>query len=214
MKNGIQDLKAIGFDLDGTLYFPKHNPGIPEAFCQRIAEELKISKDEVLKFYRENISQYGNSPQTMRAFCNERLSFQTISDFFLDILESKEEIDYSQRDPKLRDFMENLNSKYKLFLVTGNRKTPTQNKLTAIGLDDILTLRDYNEDKEEALKKRSEEFGIELSQMMYVGDTERSDIVPANRLGMLSARITNPTDPNSLATFQIENIYGLQAILS
>ncbi|MBS3162982.1 hypothetical protein J4467_03575 [Candidatus Woesearchaeota archaeon] len=78
MMAGVKNLKAIGFDIDWTLYYPRENLQIPEQFCEAIAKELGLSYEEVLRFYKANKGQSVNSPAVIKRFSNERLSNQQI----------------------------------------------------------------------------------------------------------------------------------------
>lgn len=211
----VKNLKAIGFDIDGTLYFPQINEDLPNFFCQAIAKELKIPEKDVIDFYRANINQGSSSPQIIKDFCNQRLSPQRIEEIFLDLLEENEKIDAAQYSPQLIQFMNSLKQRYALFIVTGNRVGHAYKKLDALGLENSIfkEIRGSCEEKIEGLRQIAKLMNTPLREIMYVGDNETTDIWSASSLGMLTVKISREQDPGSLATYQIQNILGLRNII-
>ena len=210
-----KNIKAVGFDLDDTLYFPKRNDEIPRLFCEAIASVLQIPSKEVIDFYQKNIVQYGNSPQTARAFCNGRVSDTLLDTMFLDVLEGNEEIDLAQNDHRLYSLITDLATQYKIFLVTGNRKPHAIRKLNAIGLE-VATFnatRYGAEDKTEGMRSIAAQLGVPLVSMMYTGDQEVPDISCAKALEMTTAKITSQHDYMTQADFQVRQVHDLRNIL-
>ncbi len=216
MNKLTENLRGVGFDLDRTLYSPNPNDDDTTTyFCKAIAKELGIEPQEVIDYWEKNFPRYNNTPETIKRFSEGRLDDKKIEDIFLDTMDANEQIDYSQIDPELVEVMEDLKSKYSLFLVTANRKENALRKLSAAGLDESL----FNpviyrpKTKIEGFRQVAQNLRVPFSQLMYVGDEEQTDIVPANSLGMLTARVNNVEDTQSSATFQLRTPKDLRGIL-
>ncbi len=207
-------LKSVGFDIDGVLYMSQVNPNVGTVYCQTVADKLNLPVKEVQDFYDANFAKYGNSPDTMKSFCRGRLPDPELSESFLDVLEGTEQIDETQNNPQLRNFLEQLSRKLPIFLITGNREEHAVKKLDAVGLSDSLfTFRGYSaQDKSKTLKEASSALDLPYHNIMYVGDSEISDIIPASSLGMRSCKISEHTGETK-AEIQLSNVLDLESLL-
>jgi FMN phosphatase YigB (HAD superfamily) len=215
MTKRIEDVTTIGFDIDHTIYIPSINRDIPRYFCQKIAQELKCDENEIIEFYNHQNQNGNNSPQTIKKFCKDKLNHRRIDEIFLDVLEEHEVIDQSQNNPELVEFFNKLKEKYKLFIVTGNRKAHAIKKLNALGLNISLFNRSiYNpDDKTRGLQLISKILITPFNKMIYIGDSETQDITPANSLGLYTVKICpNPNTPTK-ADLRIDNPLKLQDLL-
>ncbi len=215
MRELIENIRAVGFDIDGTLYFQNKEDSFLPNLYGALATTLSISSDEVLTFFETKRAQYGNSLQTARALCAGHVAQDLLDELFWDILEKHEEIDTSQYDSRLSEYMKELSTQYRLFVVTGNRERHAARKFSALGIDSSLFHATCygTENKYEGMKGISESLGVSPSQMIYFGDQEKTDIRCAADLGMVTVKIGASFDTYSSATFQARQVFELKELL-
>ena len=212
----LNNIKAIGFDLDNTLYSqtPEVDTKIQDYICEKAAKMLGKEKNQL----RSEFNQYYTILQSAsRALIV--LGVPTREKAKEIVQESLEEADVASVlniDKNLCNMLERLAKSHKLFLITGSRENIAQSKLSALGIDPLIfNPRIYSGDKNKrddgtAFKYVSELLGIPYERIMFVGDREKVDIIPASQLGITTAIVNAKSEH---ATYNLLSIYDLEKIL-
>lgn len=180
-------VKAIGFDVDGTLYHipPEMNVELGKLVIAEAASQLSRDPDEFAEEYLREREKYRGNTLTLNSFgLNGQEIFQKIVDNF-----SIEK--YVEVDDKLVKLIGELKTRYKLFLISNGTGRQVERKLKLVGLDyHDFDPRIYCYDQGwvkpepapflaaiEALQMKPEE-------IVYVGDRADIDIEGARSVGM------------------------------
>jgi len=185
-------IKAIGFDVDGTLY---HAPQELEEFFreklrqdvfEKLAEKLGVSLVEAEEIYLRKKELLGSNTATMESFGfdGERF-FQELFDQFP--LEQ-----YLEKDKQLMKMLQELRSKgYRLFVISNGVGRQVRRKLSLLGIEEdwfesFVCCYDYGwvKPQREPFEKVLTELGIEAEECFYVGDRCETDAVGARNVGM------------------------------
>lgn len=138
-----QNLKALIFDIDSTLY-TNQAYAFEQVDCQvrQFAKERKISDDDARKMvadYRKKFAQEHDGSKV--SLGNTLLSFgvpieQSVQ-WRKDLLEPS---DFLSFDQKLFDALQKLEKRFKLICVTNNPVLPARKTLEAIGVSSFLRI--------------------------------------------------------------------------
>lgn len=215
----LRDIKAVGFDLDQTLY-PK-NPEIDELIRNEIASKILEKKPELK--YIQNVREIYDLKHKIKGSWVSILKeerFDNASEIFYECLSSvnKRVLELISRDEILVDIMNSLKKKYFLFLITNSPRDLSIITLTKIGID--LSLFDcalFGSDPGFLSKISGEPFKIFLSKSpylpkehVYVGDSLKADILPAKYCGMKTIAVGENINE---ADFSIRNIHDITSLL-
>jgi putative hydrolase of the HAD superfamily len=182
--NLIEILKALVFDLDGTLYVNKElDREIHLCACKYIAE-LKgttvADADELIRETKKRLSATSGIESNLSYACLEmggdlkelhrRFADEIVPEHFLSI------------DERVVKLLQSLGSKYELIIYTNNNRPLSIRILEAIGVAGlfrhILTIEDYWRPKpdREALEKIYQAIGREPSECLFIGDRYDIDL--------------------------------------
>ena len=131
-------------------------------------------------------------------------------------LENADILSALQPDEILRDILRACDEHYVLFLITGSPETAANKKLVALGIDNALfRIRLYagaevQRHDGSAFEPVARELGTSLDRLLFVGDREKVDILPAKACGVSTA-IVNATSKH--ATYQLRSIYDIANVL-
>ncbi len=207
------EVDLVGFDLDKTLYEP--NPAIDEKIqdyaCRKASEILNKDYSFIRKEFDRLFleTQSGKDSLTI-------LGLKNGSDIMQEALEYSDISSILEEDKELNRMMKNLKKVYGLFLITGSAKRIALKKLEALGIDSKIfhpTL--YSESKYKrkdgsAFNYVSNLCNVPFEKMMFVGDREQADIIPAKKLGIKTAIVNSVSKE---ADYQLKSIYDLDKIL-
>ena len=193
MKNHIEGLKAVIFDLDDTLYsekeyvrsgYQKIAEILPEV--ENAAEKLwtlfeakKSAIDELLKM--ENIQS-----EDVKQACLQAYRYQ-IPDIHL----------YEGVAEMLKEFKD---KGLKLGIITDGRPEGQRAKMQVLGLEkmvDYIIVTDefggpeFRKPNPIAFQTMKEKLGVEYNEMCYLGDNIKKDFIVPQQLGMRSIRFLN-----------------------
>jgi putative hydrolase of the HAD superfamily len=213
-------LRAIAFDLDGTLYpdiyvylrsiplFAVH-PRFLFAFNKMRKEIRKIDTIENLEAMQAKML------GAMLGITETRAKSLISS-----IVYKKWENYYKGIKPfrGVKNTLVRLKEAgYKLGLLSD---FPFQSKLVRLGLDDIWDARVSSDDVNH-LKPNSEPFlllqkrlDVPVHEILYVGDRHKYDVVGAKNAGMMAAHFTKKTKPESSADFTFYDFEDLYRYVS
>lgn len=209
-------IQSVGFDLDNTLFKPNAtiNEYIRSYACRRASEILSKPYNEVRTVYNEHYEKCQSSRRSLRA-----MGIEDVDTIMQNSLEQEEIVALLQKDEALNGMLKRLARRYALYLITTNAQNTSLRKLDALGIDaNLFSPKIYELGNK--LHKRldgsafhyvSELHGVDLSEMFFVGDREQTDILPAKKLGLMTA-IVNTKSLH--AHYQLEDIYQLEELLA
>ncbi len=209
----LSQIKAIGFDLDNTLYEQTEEIAqeIRSYICLKAAEilgyDIDRARDIFFQFFDQNQSgslslvQMGISDRsTARGIVNEALAETRIEQ-------------YLRNDPEQVAIMHRLSEQYVLFLITTSSKESAEKKLRALGIDpDIFSVKIYGDshyvkEGKSAFEFVSSTLSLPFYQIFFLGDRPKTDIVPPFKLGIKTGIIHGESE---YAHYQIERIGELE----
>jgi len=190
-------VENIVWDLDGTLYPPNEdlNTFIEEEKTKQVADHLGVSVPEAQEKFASLYRKLASSTRTLNELGLEGEAF------FISIWLKADFNKYIEKDLRLFSLFKKLklDSHYQMAMLTNtNTQETVRKKLDAIGLqatffDPIITSVEigYHKPDHRAFK-RVLALNTEASNILYIGDKEPTDIVPANALGMKTCLVTWP----------------------
>lgn len=193
VKNHIEGLKAVIFDLDDTLYSEKE---YVRSGYQKIAEVLPQVENAVEKLWNlfeekkpaidELLKQENIQLEEVKQACLQAYRYQ-IPDIHL----------YEGVAELLKEFRK---KGLKLGIITDGRPEGQRAKLQALGLEklvDCIIVTDefggpeYRKPNPIAFQTMKEKLDVEYREMCYVGDNIKKDFISPQQLGMRSIRFLN-----------------------
>lgn len=206
-----QNLKALIFDIDSTLY-TNQAYAFEQVDCQvrQFAKERKISDDDARKMvadYRKKFAQEHDGSKV--SLGNTLLSFgvpieQSVQ-WRKDLLEPS---DFLSFDQKLFDALQKLEKRFELICVTNNPVLPARKTLEAIGVSsffkDIIGLDTCYKSKpaREPFELAVKTLGVKMEECLAIGDRYDMDVSLPLQMGM-----------GGLLVSGVEDLYGLDSLL-
>lgn len=214
MKSTLSQVKAIGFDVDGTLY---HTPDamsleVGKILINKAAEALSQDPDDLAEEYIKRRDEYRSNTQTLNSFGLEgEKIFQEVWD---GIAIEK----YVLPDEKLVKMIAELKKKYILFLISNGTSTQVERKLKFLGLDhNDFNPRIYCYDQGWVKPEPApflaaiESLGLTPEEIVYVGDRQDIDVEGAQMVGMKTIYVGGKCDKADLSC---ETVYDVALALS
>ncbi len=216
----IAGIKAVGFDLDNTLYVqtPEVHASIQNHIARRAAELLGRDYDAVKREFDAHYAELHSAGQSLREMGIANCGVDP-RDIVQEALEQADVASVLSRDDRLVAMFDRLDQVLPLFLITTSGRVIAHRKLYAIGIEPIrFRVALYAEEANRGLERRdgtafchvAQELGVRLDEMLFVGDREKTDITPAAELGMKTA-IVNARSEH--ATIELASIYDLECLL-
>jgi FMN phosphatase YigB (HAD superfamily) len=223
MKPEAENIVALGFDLDNTLYkeVAEIQEVIQSYISNKAAESLGKNPAEFMLAYLEAYRRQQSSRKALTelGYGNDDKSASLVQE----ALEYADVASKLKKDDRLVAMLQLLAERYKLFLITSSPENLAIGKLQALGINpSLFRLRlyhgsNYTRYDGTAFLHAADVLGIEydrskpvLGSIFFVGDREKADIIPAKKLGMKTA-IVNAESAE--ADFQLKEIYDLKKIL-
>ncbi|MCA1753762.1 MAG: HAD family hydrolase [Spirochaeta sp.] len=210
-------LRAVAFDIDGTLYpnssmyrvslpFVVRNLGLMRAFG-RVRKRIRDMRP-VEDFYRAQAEllgvEMGTNPDTAGQLLDERVYGQW-----------ERLLHRVELYPFVRECIESFRAAGLYIAVCSD--FPVKTKLDVLGLSDINWDLAFSTEEIGYLKPNPEPFahiarelGIPPGAVVYVGNSYKYDIVGAKFAGMLAAHLTKRPAPNSIADFSFTRFEDLR----
>jgi len=201
-------IKAIIFDMDGTLYA---NTDIRKQFAAAayytLAKSDNIPIDRAQDLIEERRAEFKAKsgfpvPYTL-----------TLKSFNIPIkVWHKENIaffdprDFLHKDEKLKASLVKLKKNHRLAVMTNNNRIQTERVIEALELDGlfdrVFTFNSFEILKPELefFKKAAAELDIEPKDCLYVGDRYDVDLRPAQAIGMQVFKVKGPEDIYDMAS--------------
>ncbi len=188
IKYAVGVVKAVGFDLDQTLYqdSPEIQSRVRGEFYATIACCLNIPFEEAQARFEEGYAQTQSGGQTLK-----ELGIADAREVLRDCLVKADISQVLQYDEKLVHLMTKITKDYFTFLITESRQADAEKKLQALGLSseifhyvafwDTTNLRkDTGTIFPEILRLS----GLRPEEHVYCGDRLKDDILPAKQAGL------------------------------
>ena len=199
-------IKAIIFDLDGTLYTSAEiRKQFAAAAYHTLAKANQISLKRAQELIEERRSELKANNGVLPPYTLTLRSFKIpISFWHKENIEFFDPRDYLQKDEKLKCSLIELREHFHLTVMTNNNKVQAERVLEGLELIDLFD-RIYTYNSFEMLKpdpqffkKVTVELAVEPEDCLFVGDRYEVDLRPAKEIGMQILEVKGP-----------EDIYGL-----
>lgn len=208
-----QNIKAIGFDVDGTLYTTPDAMSVEVAkiLIEKAATELSRDSDDLAEEYVRRRDEFRSNTKTLNSFgLDGEKIFQEVWD---GIAIEK----YVMPDVKLVAMIKKLNQKYQIFLISNGAGSQVERKLTYLGLDyKDFDPRIYCYDQgwtkpdPQPFLAAIESLDMKPEEIVYVGDREDIDIEGAQAVGMKTVFVGGKSDNADLSC---ETVYDIVSVL-
>lgn len=214
----MEKIKAIGFDLDGTLY-PSN---------QKLNEEIERLKIEVVA--RHNSWRFGEAREKFDEVHNKLgSSTKTLIylgvdgvEFFTRVWDEIELEKFIKRDERLVEMFERLKQarfRRRMFLLSNsNRRDQIKKKLALVGLDEgvfelVVSTVELGSVKPDPAPFLFclEKLGLGAEEVLYVGDKVSTDIEGAMGVGMKTCLVWGES---TKADISLPTVYDVGELLS
>lgn len=211
--NWLKDIKAVGFDVDGTLY--KSNAQLNEWFNQRlislVAEKVGKKVQETWPEFLRRKQEFGSTTLTLNSF---GLDGEKIFQQLFDIAPIER---FVIPDVRLHDLMDELDLEYRLFIVSNGTRRQIERKLRLLGInpgmfDPLVACYDEGDIKPHPgpFLKALDVLDLAPIEVLYVGDREDTDIQGAKGAEMKACLVWGKSEKADLS---LGNIYSLREVL-
>ncbi len=211
------NLKAIAFDLDGTLYPDKYvyvrsiplfarYPRLVYFFNKMRKAVRKLDKiDDLRKMQGEILARYLGVPEERALFLMDNVIYGKWKKYFR----------HMRLFPHVRDTLGRLKADgYALALLSDY---PLDSKLEILGIESVWDYRvssetlDYLKPHPVPFVHLRDKLGVAFDEILYVGDRYKYDVLGAKRAGMRAAHFTRKTVEGSIADFTFSDYRDLYA---
>ncbi|MCL5730369.1 MAG: HAD family hydrolase [Candidatus Pacearchaeota archaeon] len=210
-------IKQIGFDLDNTLYkeLPEVHQEIHNNTITLASRILGLEVEDARRKFDEFYNQLGSGSQTlMRIGITSLKQAKRIVQEAIDMTDTARGL---TRDERLAGMLERFAQQRGLYLITTSPKKQAYEKFNILGVNpDLFGIKLYGDsdllrDDGSVFRYVSKQTNTLSYEIMFVGDREKVDILPAKALGMKTA-IVNATSQN--ADYNLGSIYDLENIVN
>lgn len=184
-------IRAIVFDLDGTLYASKeYASAIQECAVRYIATLLEMDVDrarQVMGEARKRLAdERGQSPALSAVCCSLGGTIQGLHVVFRELLQPEL---YLKPDDRVIALLRLLSRYFELYLYTNNNRVLTARIIAILGIDGFFSrmfaVEDFWRPKpdHEALERVMETVGLPFDQALFVGDRYSVDLWLPEQMG-------------------------------
>ena len=220
MDERFHRLKAVGFDLDQTLYQDSsdvHKVIRNEIYCL-IANEQSISLAKAKEQFEDAYGLTGSGGKALA-----RCGISDPREALRDCLDRADVSSMLQPDERLVGLLGRLSMRYRIFMITDSRKENGEKKISALGINsELFNPRIYwdndpahpgavNKDDGTAFTYVQKILGMFSQELVYVGNSEKNDIIPPSQDGWRTIHLSK--NPSTVATAHIKEIYELEKLL-
>ena len=209
----FEGVRAIGFDVDGTLYHapPEMTSEVGKILIEKAAKALSQDPDELAEEFLKRREEYRSSTLTLNSF---GLDGETI---FQEVWDAVTIEKYVARDSQLMGMIVQLKKKYRLFIITNGSGRQVERKLAHLGLnyhdfDPRIYCYDQGWVKPEPAPFLAAIDALEMKpeEIVYVGDREGIDIEGGQAVGMKTIFVGGTSE---VADASIESVYDIVSAL-
>lgn len=209
----LKDIKAVGFDVDGTLYKStvEMSEWIGRAIIVQGAKRMGREQTDFEEEFLTRKETLRGSTSTLNAM---GLNGEEIFAWIWDNIPLSQ---FVKKDEKLRDMLLELREKYRLYLLTNGSREKVLPKLEIMGVDPSwFELKVYCYDEGWVKPEPApflfvvETMGLDPEEVAYVGDRVDVDVEAASAIGMRTILVGGESE---LATVSCPTIYDVAKIL-
>jgi FMN phosphatase YigB (HAD superfamily) len=180
-------IKAIGFDVDGTLYNTPDamSVAVAKILIEKAAAALSKDPDDLAEEYIKRRDEFRSNTKTLNSF---GLDGEKI---FQDVWDGIAIEKYVTPDDRLVKMIAKLQKEYRLFLISNGTGRQVERKLTYLGLNyKDFDPRIYCYDQgwmkpdPQPFLAAIESLQLKPEEIVYVGDREDIDVEGAQAVGM------------------------------
>ena len=195
----MKNIKAIIWDIDGTLYqsIPRLSQAIHEDALVKIEKKLGVDKDKAAEILETN---YKRLSSTTKVLLKMGFSWQEAVERLKHCFYLKTQ--FIKKDPKLVLMFKKL-SHYRHFIASNNPEELCQRLLETLGLNPEIFEKIFG-NEQNTIKPDLKFFqrildytGFPADQHLFVGDREKTEIIPAKRLGMKTCFVWHVKSPKA-----------------
>ena len=213
----VDTIKALVFDVDGTLYRPisELSAVLHNYWVKRIADQKHISVEQGEPVYEELRSRYKSATMALSKIgVGKPFEIAKQSENYL----SKYIRAYLKPDRKLTTLVKKLQDRYRLYTLRNGTRTGTRFILKQLGFvnkrpahvrgfgpfDDILPTTELGVTKPDASVFRNvlKTLSCKPNEIVIVGDRSEVDLEPAHKLGMKTV----------LVSWGKQELFGIQGV--
>jgi putative hydrolase of the HAD superfamily len=195
-------IKAIVFDLDGTLYnSPLVLKRFAEAAYYTYAKNKQVEYEMAKRLIEERRAELKKETGHAVPYTRVLISYGVpISVWHQENSAYFDAGEYIHEDRQLRQVLKQMKAKYKLAVLTNNNQIQTDRILIALGVfalfDQVFTYNSFELLKPDPklFKKIIETMGIIPEECLVIGDRLDVDLEPAQALGMKTLAVKGPED--------------------
>lgn len=213
----LENIKIIGFDLDGTLYplTDEIQKRVRKLIYKKLANEFKVSSEKTRDLFEEHYAQLHSGSKVIRRMADEFDKPYPTKDIVQDAIEESDRLPLIKENPKLCSMLERLSKSRLIDLLTGSKRRTVMRVLKKIGINPNLFGLIYTRD--DVLKYGGEIYKKWLTQrkdyspdqFLYIGDNPSQDILAPKRLGIKTCFLGE----NKEADFCIPSIMDLEHLI-
>jgi len=199
-------IKAIIFDLDGTLYKSKRiERKFAEAAHHTLAKHQKLDLDTARELVEQRRTELSRKRGYRIPYTHTLRSFGVPVQFWHE--KNAEWFDarhYLKKNHMLITALKTLRKKHRLAVVTNNNRIQAERVLSALGVKSLFSVVQTFTDTgllkpdPEVFLRIARRFRVKPSQCLSVGDRIDVDLAPAARTGMKTFRVAGPRGINRL----------------
>lgn len=209
----LTGIKAIGFDVDGTLY---HVPVEMKAQIGKqvigwAAQKLGREIDEFTEEYLAKREKYRSNTLTLNSYGLDG------EEFFQRIFDEYPVEKIANRDQRMVTLIEELRKKFRLFVITNGTQRQVELKLKSLGLivDDFDPRiycydRGWVKPEPAPFLAAMESLNLQPEEIVYVGDRVDMDVEGAQAVGMRTILVGGKSD---LPDECCETVYDVGSVL-
>lgn len=213
-----EDIRAVGFDLDGTLY--RTNGEIDGRIRNQIAKRIFDRRSELgnvaraREYFERRYKELESGIKILR-----EVGYENASRIMEECLVYADVLDLLEEDETLADVLSQIHDRYEaIYLLTSSPRELALAKLERLGIKpEVFHYSFYSDSEGIGQKSDGSAFRHVFSQTsikpffhVYVGDRLNSDILPAKKSGMKTIAVWSSI---SDADVSIEHIHDIRGVL-
>jgi len=210
----IKEVKAVGWDLDGTLY--PHDCVQHDLLYDRqirvVAKEKKLSFDSAEVEYAKVYDRLGSNTKTLNHFGIDGLKFFTS---FWDEIDLEK---YIRSDQRVVQLIKQLNNNFIQFIISNsNRRDQIEKKLKLIGFvescfDLVVSTVELGSVKPDPkpFLVALEKLQLKPEEVLFVGDRVTTDVMGAKGVGMKTCLVGKESKE---ADVSVKSVYDVGTLL-